>query len=117
MTKIIVSVGLHPATLISAFSKPVTDPNWRNQSSPGAIAIRENRWWTDYTNSSSNFMTGDTWAQWCKYVMIIGPPRPRSRHELSGLDEEYLTEEEDQFHFYPWLKTWKHTSLRRRSIE
>lgn len=104
------TLGLRPCALISEFSKPAQ--LWRERPTPSAEAILMSRWWDDY---SYDYISGHacTWADWCTYVMILGPPRPRSEHELAELDEDYLTQEDDALHFYPWRATWPHPSDKR----
>ena len=40
----------------------------------------------------------DSWVEWYKDKMIIGPPRSRSAREEAVLDEDYLTRS------LPWVQ-------------
>tara|TARA_A100001015_G_scaffold200054_1_gene223363 strand:- start:1712 stop:2488 length:777 start_codon:yes stop_codon:yes gene_type:complete len=88
---------------ITKFASHVTRENWR-EGSKCAQEIQKDRWWKDYTNQCNPHI--ETLAEWCDYVMIIGPPRARRYYELSERDEDYLTEYDDTRHFYPWRETW-----------
>lgn len=88
---------------ITKFASPVTRENWR-EGSKCAEEIQKDRWWKDYTNQRNQHI--ETFTDWCDYVMILGPPRARRYYELAERDEDYLTEEDDARHFYPWRETW-----------
>ena len=88
---------------ITKFASHVTRENWR-EGSKCAQEIQKDRWWKDYTNQCNPHI--ETLAEWCDYVMIIGPPRARRYYELAERDEDYLTEYDDARHFYPWRETW-----------
>ena len=83
-------------------------PNWREGSSIIKHLIA-NRWWMDYVYDRSIVFDedmSDTWVEWCRYKLLIGPPRMRSERELCGFDEEYMTREDVDRHFLPWVMTW-----------
>jgi hypothetical protein len=91
-----------------------THPNWREGSSIIAI-LQNDPWWQDYIYDIGmkydEHWTGssdwdNTWIDWCKDKMIIGPPRRRSDRELTGLDEDYMSEDDVARHYIPWAMTW-----------
>ena len=77
--------------------------NWREGSAIINI-LKGDRWWEDFELNRS--FPDETWTEWCEDKLIIGPPRRRGDAELSWLDEDYLTMEEFDSHFHPWMKTW-----------
>jgi hypothetical protein len=88
--------------------------NWYEGSSIIAI-LQNDPWWQDYIYDIGmkydEHWTGstdwdNTWIDWCKDKMIIGPPRYRGERELTGVDEEYMTEDDIYRHYIPWTKTW-----------
>ena len=81
--------------------------NWREGSSINAILTRD-QWWEDYIYSWGNIHNDESWIEWCKDKMIIGPPRHRSSREEAELDEDYLTTEDIIRHCRPWSRTWPH---------
>ena len=87
-----------------AWRAPLRD-NWREGSSINAILTRD-QWWEDYIYSWGNMHDDESWVEWCKDKMIIGPPRHRSSREEAELDEDYLSMEEFRRHFVPWMETW-----------
>ena len=97
---------------IKQFAQPCAAtlrPNWREGSS-NIGTLKEDPWWDDYMwcqrQRDEHQMDKDSWVEWCKYKMIIGPPRYRRDHELCGLDEDYMNEEDVERHYIPWIKTW-----------
>ena len=89
--------------------------NWRDGSSIINL-LKQDRWWSDFEldqayikwmrNKYSTTCPDDTWIEWCKQRLIIGPPRPRSQSELCDFYEDYLTSEEFRNHYVPWSDTW-----------
>ena len=97
-------------TIINDYAKPASAmlrENWREGSSINAILTRD-QWWEDYIYSCRRFFNDESWVEWCKYKMIIGPPRHRSSREEAELDEDYLTTEDIIRHCRPWSRTWPH---------
>ena len=95
-------------TIINQYAKPASAmlrENWREGSSINAILTRD-QWWEDYIYSWGNMHDDESWVEWCKDKMIIGPPRHRSSREEAELDEDYLTMEDIIRHCRPWSKTW-----------
>ena len=89
-----------------AWRAPLRD-NWREGSSI-IYLLKGDRWWSDFKgeNQYSRMYIYETWVEWCKDKLIIGPPRGRSERELCGFDEDYLSMEEFRRHFVPWMETW-----------
>ena len=79
--------------------------DWREGSSINAILTRD-QWWEDYIFGWGCMHNDESWLEWCKYKMIIGPPRHRSSREEAELDEDYLTMEDIIRHCRPWSRTW-----------
>ena len=86
--------------------------NWREGSAIINL-LKGDRWWKDFelNRDKKNFyphrsFPDETWSEWYEDKLIIGPPRRRGDAELSWLDEDYLTMEEFDRHFHPWMKTW-----------
>ena len=96
---------------IKQFAQPCAAtlrPNWR-EGSCILKHIHDDPWWIDYSNEYAmglRLSSKATWCDWCQYKMIIGPPRYRRDHELCGLDEDYMNEEDIERHYIPWIKTW-----------
>ena len=91
-------------TIINDYAKPASAmlrENWREGSSIINI-LEQDQWWVDYMWSQrqrvEHQMDKDSWVEWCKYKMIIGPPRSRSAREEAELDEDYLTRS------LPWVQ-------------
>ena len=88
--------------------------DWREGSSI-IKHLKADRWWSDYMFDYENIyrrawlaLEEESWIEWCKDKMIIGPPRHRSSREEAELDEDYLTMEDIIRHCRPWSKTWPH---------
>ena len=85
--------------------------NWR-EGSKIIKHLKENQWWKDYVydHSKHKIVFGenisDTWYEWCQDKLIIGPPRYRSDRELTGFDEEYMSDYDLERHYIPWVHTW-----------
>ena len=82
--------------------------DWREGSS-NLGSLLSNRWWNDFkwsSSSSDSFYYQNTWVQWCKHKMIIGPPGWQSHQELAELDQNYLNVNDILYHRNPWLTTW-----------
>ena len=95
-------------TIINDYAKPASAmlrENWREGSSIIEL-LEQDRWWDDYNWHCLHQCDEDTWVEWCKDKMIIGPPRHRSSREEAELDEDYLTMEDIIRHCRPWSKTW-----------
>ena len=95
-------------TIINDYAKPASAmlrENWREGSSINAIVTRD-QWWEDYIFGWGCMHNDESWLEWCKYKMIIGPPRHRSSREEAELDEDYLTMEDIIRHCRPWSRTW-----------
>ena len=87
--------------LIKQFAQPraaTTHPDWREGSSI-IWELVSDPWWYDFEVHGK---AEDTWVDWCKDKMIIGPPRQRSNREEAELDEHYLTPEDIIRHYLPW---------------
>ena len=95
-------------TIINDYAKPASAmlrENWREGSSIIEL-LEQDRWWDDYNWHCLHQCDEDTWVEWCKDKMIIGPPRHRSAREEAELDEDYLTWNDIIRHCRPWSKTW-----------
>ncbi len=83
--------------------------DWREGSSIIGI-FKKDLWWDDYMRCQlqrdEHQLDKDSWVDWCKYKMIIGPPRHRSYREEAELDEDYLSTEDIIRHCRPWSRTW-----------
>ena len=79
--------------------------DWREGSSIIKI-LKQDRWFVDFKWYKDIYE--DSWVEWCKDKMIIGPPRHRSSREEAELDEDYLTMDDIIRHCRPWSKTWPH---------
>tara|TARA_B000000557_G_C20809099_1_gene459117 strand:+ start:495 stop:899 length:405 start_codon:yes stop_codon:yes gene_type:complete len=82
--------------------------DWREGSSI-LKHLKADRWWNDYAKHRPISFDEDisvTWYEWCLEKMIIGPPRPRGNREITGYDEDYMSDEDFHRHFIPWSKTW-----------
>ena len=93
--------------LIKQFAQPraaTTHPDWREGSSI-IWELVSDPWWYDFEVHGK---AEDTWVDWCKDKMIIGPPRQRSNREEAELDEHYLPPEDIIRHYLPWSRTWPH---------
>ena len=113
MTKPVKTLGLRPLWLIREFSKPAQI--WRTTCTPSTQAMRDSKWMNDFWWSApcrrSPFPgphEEDSLLEWLSDRLILGPPRARSERELAEMDEDYLTSEEFQTHYVPWMKTWPH---------
>ena len=96
--------------IINQYAKPASAmlrENRREGSTINAILTRD-QWWEDYIYSWGNMHDDESWVEWCKDKMIIGPPRHRRSREEAELDEDYLTMEDIIRHCRPWSKTWPH---------
>ena len=71
--------------------------NWREGSSIIKI-LQQDKWFVDFKWSIDVCGYEDSWVEWCKDKMIIGPPRSRSAREEAELDEDYLTRS------LPWVQ-------------
>ena len=97
--------------LVKEFAQPCAAtlrPNWREGSSINTILTCD-QWWEDYIFGWGHMHQDQTWEDWCKEKIIIGPPRARSDHELTGFDEDYLVNcrcDDFRRHYVPWAKTW-----------
>ena len=80
-------------------------PNWREGSSINMILTRD-QWWEDYIYSWGNLHNDETWVDWCRDKMIIGPPRYRSDREVIIVDAEYMNNNDLERHYIPWVHTW-----------
>ena len=94
------TLGLRPCKLISEFSKPYQW--WREYPTPSAEAVFASDWIQDFWGDAIRLSLLD----WLRQRLILGPPRPRSHRELAEMDEDYLTLEEFERHYVPWMKTW-----------
>jgi hypothetical protein len=97
-------------TIIKEYAQPraaTLREDWRKGSSINAILTRD-QWWEDYIFGWGCMHQDESWLEWCKYKMIIGPPRQRSNIEEAELDEDYLTQEDIIRHCRPWSRTWPH---------
>ncbi len=97
-------------TIINDYAKPaaaMTREDWREGSSIIEL-LEQDRWWDDYNWHCIHQSDEDTWVEWCKDKMIIGPPRHRSSREEAELDEDYLSDEDIDRHCRPWSRTWPH---------
>jgi len=95
-------------TIINDYAKPASAmlrEDWREGSSIIKI-LKQDRWFCDFSMFTD--MYEDSWVEWCKDKMIIGPPRHRSAREEAELDEDYLTMDDIIRHCRPWSKTWPH---------
>ena len=95
-------------TIINDYAKPASAmlrEDWREGSSIIKI-LKQDRWFVDFKWYKDIYE--DSWVEWCKDKMIIGPPRHRSSREESELDEDYLTMDDIIRHCRPWSKTWPH---------
>ena len=96
--------------MVKQFVQPsvaTTRLDWRDGSSIIEL-LEQDRWWDDYNWHCLFQCDEDTWVDWCRDKMIIGPPRQRSRREEAELDEDYLTQEDIIRHCRPWSRTWPH---------
>ena len=96
--------------MVKQFVQPsvaTTRLNWREGSSIIEL-LEQDRWWDDYNWHCLHQCEEDTWVDWCRDKMIIGPPRQRSNREEAELDEDYLTQEDIMRHCRPWSRTWPH---------
>ena len=95
--------------IINEYAKPASAmlrEDWREGSSIIKY-LKEDRWWSDYMFEYEGlYPNEESWIEWCKDKMIIGPPRRRSSREEAELDEDYLTWEDIIRHCRPWSKTW-----------
>ena len=94
------TLGLRPCKLISEFSKPYQW--WREYRTPSVEAVLASDWIQDFWDDAIRLSLLD----WLRQRLILGPPRPRSHRELAEMDEDYLTLEEFERHYVPWMKTW-----------
>ncbi len=95
-------------TIINDYAKPASAmlrEDWREGSSIIKI-LKQDRWFVDFKWYKDIYE--DSWVEWCKDKMIIGPPRHRSSREEAELDEDYLTMDDIIRHCRPWSKTWPH---------
>ena len=105
MTKPVKTLGLRPLWLIREFSKPAQI--WRTTCTPSAEALYDSDWIQDYWEGENcDTDEDDSLLEWLTERLILGPPRARSERELAEMDEDYLTSEEYQAHYVPWMKTW-----------
>ena len=117
------TLGLRPCKLISEFSKPYQW--WREYPTPSAEAVFASDWiqdfWGDafeHWNQRNDVVRGVnlfdlSLLDWLRQRLILGPPRPRSHRELAEMDEDYLTLEEFERHYVPWMKTWPESNDHR----
>jgi len=111
------TLGLLPCKLISDYSKPYQW--WRYHSTPSAEVLFASEWiqdfwgdaFDDYSERVDPHIMGLelfdlSLLDWLRKRLILGPPRPRSDRELAEMDEDYLTPEEFETHYVPWMKTW-----------
>ena len=107
-TRFIMHFPTEIQTIINDYAKPASAmlrEDWREGSSISKI-LEQDRWWIDYIFGWGCMHQDESWLEWCKDKMIIGPPRHRSSREEAELDEEYLTMEDIIRHCRPWSKTW-----------
>ena len=99
-------LGIGPVALIREYSKPVQ--SWRNEFAPSAQAIHRSDWWEDYVRGYGRESDDQAWSNWCYKKMIIGPPRYRTDREIAitGLDDEYLSDDDIERHYLQWVDTW-----------
>ena len=97
--------------IINEYAKPASAmlrEDWREGSSI-IKHLKADRWWSDYMFEYEGlYPNEESWIEWCKDKMIIGPPRHRSSREEAELDEDYLTTEDIIRHCRPWSRTWPH---------
>ena len=82
--------------------------NWR-EGSKIINHLKEDLWWRDYVYDQKVFYGdnfNDTWYDWCQDKLIIGPPRYRSEQELTGFNQEYMSDYDIERHYVPWVHTW-----------
>jgi hypothetical protein len=112
--------------IVKEFAQPCVATlrsDWRNGSDT-MRALNDCDWWKDYQHDMKEtrcdglsyspyrqvikMKQDSTWVYWCYSKMIIGPPRYRSDREIagSGLDDEYLNDDDIQRHYCPWVYTW-----------
>ena len=100
--------------LVKEFAQPraaTLRSNWREGSDLNKQVIIDH-WWWDYLVDQmdmDDLLVGskESWISWCKYRMIIGPPRPHTIREMRDFDDEYLILSGDfDRHVIPWRRTW-----------
>ena len=94
--------------IINQYAKPASATlrtDWRKGSSIIGILTRD-QWWEDYIYSFGHLHNDESWHDWCADKLIIGPPRYRSDRELTGYNEEYMSDHDIQRHYIPWVHTW-----------
>ena len=107
---------------IKQYAQPCANtlrPDWHKGSSIIKL-FKHDYWWKHYDYDRSTFITlfGDdeqamkesmsnTWYAWCRYKMIIAPPRCIPFDELKQFDSDYLYITNDiTRHYIPWKRTW-----------
>ena len=92
--------------IINEYAKPASAmlrEDWREGSSI-IKHLKADRWWSDYMFEYEGlYPNEESWIEWCKDKMIIGPPRHRSSREEAELDDsdsaasEFVSESGEAF--------------------